>query len=89
MALDAILQAYEDEEPQYKAITRVLRLANLHRALRENDAYGFSAALDMLSIERELGGAPGCTESQRNDLLRVFSGIYWSYLRKNAIPAAE
>lgn len=89
MALDAILQAYEDEEPQYKAITRVLRLANLHRALRENDAYGFSAALNMLSIERELGGAPGCTESQRNDLLRVFSGIYRSYLRKNAIPAAE
>lgn len=89
MALDGILRAYENEEPQYKAITRVLRLANLHRVMKQHDEYGLSAALCMLVIERELGGAPGCTESQRNDLLRVFSGIYRRYLRENATPAAE
>lgn len=89
MALDGILRAYENEAPQYKAITRVLRLANLHRVMKQHDEYGLSAALSMLVIERELGGVPGCTESQRNDLLRVFSGIYRRYLSENATPAAE
>lgn len=75
LALDAALSLYADAHPEHLAIVRVLRLANLHRTLRAHDEYGLTAALRMLHIERELGGCPGITESQRNDLLRVFGGI--------------
>lgn len=89
LVLDSLLSQYADEQPEHKAIVRVLRLANLHRTLREHDAFGLTAALRMLEIETELGGTPGCTEAQRNDLLRVFSSIRRHLSSENTTPAAE
>ena len=89
LVLDSLLSLYADEQPEHKAIFRVLRLANLHRILREHDAFGLTAALRMLEIETELGGTPGCTEAQRNDLLRVFSSIRRHLSSENTTPAAE
>lgn len=89
LVLDSLLTQYADEQPEHKAIIRVLRLANLHRTLREHDAFGLTAALRMLEIETELGGVPGCTEAQRNDLLRVFSSIRRHSSTENTTATAE